>query len=133
MSAGSFGSLVNLVRVDASGSETSEIPNLFLFRKDDGGAGAFYKYNHASGRFAIGLVETKLFDWDGDGEVEAHAVAVEDFHAQADTMGRQRDQQEAPFPKRETARRLVEHGTAPARAPEVDCQAGIQGRREQMH
>lgn len=88
-SCASFGSLVNLVRIDASGSETSEIPNLFLFRKDDGGAeaGAFYKYNHASGRFAIGLVETKMFDWDGDGENEVFVktrIGTSDFEEQSE-------------------------------------------------
>jgi hypothetical protein len=70
-SCASFGGLVNLVRVDAAGAETAEIPNLFLFKKDAGGdSGAFYKYNFANGRFAIAITDTKFFDWDGDGESE---------------------------------------------------------------
>ncbi len=69
-SCASFGGRVNLVRIDAAGAETAEIPNLFLFKKDGADAGAFYKYNQASGRFAIAISDTKFFDWDGDGETE---------------------------------------------------------------
>ncbi|CAN5794791.1 hypothetical protein BH09MYX1_BH09MYX1_51490 [soil metagenome] len=72
---GEYGIQVNLVRTDAAGTETAEIPNLFLFRKDAGAgaeAGAFYKYNVSTGAVGITIPEAKIFDFDGDGESEVY-------------------------------------------------------------
>ncbi len=69
----------------------------------------------------------------GNRKAEAHAAAIENLHAQADAMCRQRHQKEAAFAEPESARRLVQQGSAPARAPKMYREAGIQGCGQQMH
>lgn len=85
---GEFGALVDLVHVDSSGNEVAEIPNLFLFQRDDASADAgYFKYDHSTGAFGITLAEARVFDWDGDGEGEVYVktrIGTKDFEQQSE-------------------------------------------------